>query len=95
MLEHTRVDWDYPVMGSDPEYTPMGVASQRSGVQCHPGACPAWPRASACAFIAADLPCSQPSGQLGNQKKQVASQLGVAMQMTISLARPGRAEGPF
>eukprot|EP00959_Pyramimonas_sp_CCMP1952_P294289 6155699-Pyramimonas_sp.AAC.1 len=68
MPEHTRVDWDDPAMGSDLEDTPMGVPSQRSGGQCHPDACAAWPRASACASSAADLPRSQPSGQLRGQQ---------------------------
>eukprot|EP00959_Pyramimonas_sp_CCMP1952_P053539 1119963-Pyramimonas_sp.AAC.1 len=74
MLEQTCTDWDDPAMGSDPGYTPMGVPSQRSGGQCHPGA-------SARASTAANLSCSQPSGQLRGQKQQVALQLDVAMQM--------------
>eukprot|EP00959_Pyramimonas_sp_CCMP1952_P227376 4753706-Pyramimonas_sp.AAC.1 len=66
----------------------MGVSSQRSGGQCHPDACSAVPRASDCASTAADLSRSQPSGQLHGQKKQVAPQLDVAMQLAMSLAKP-------
>eukprot|EP00959_Pyramimonas_sp_CCMP1952_P301388 6305742-Pyramimonas_sp.AAC.1 len=82
-------------MGSDPEYYPMGMSSERSGGQCHPDACSAWPRASARASTAADLSCSKPSGQLHGQKRPVAPHLDLAMLMAMSLARPGRAGGPF
>eukprot|EP00959_Pyramimonas_sp_CCMP1952_P029899 627370-Pyramimonas_sp.AAC.1 len=69
MLERTHVSWDDPVMGSD-QNIPMGVSSQRSGGQCHPDACPAWPRASACESTAAYLSCSQASGRLHGHKQQ-------------------------
>eukprot|EP00959_Pyramimonas_sp_CCMP1952_P260630 5449530-Pyramimonas_sp.AAC.1 len=80
-------------MGSDQEYIPMGVSSQRSGGQCHPGECSALPRASAWASTAADPSRSQPSGQLRGQEQQVVLQLDVAMQMAMSLTRPDRADG--
>eukprot|EP00959_Pyramimonas_sp_CCMP1952_P120380 2517235-Pyramimonas_sp.AAC.1 len=64
MLARTHVSRDDPMMGSEQEYIPMGVSSQRSGGQSHPDACSAWPRASACASTAADLSSFQPSGQL-------------------------------